>query len=66
MKRGHRKPRCPPCVDESTRDALSYSNNIVSQFGLGCNRKFVDGKEKTGTAPFKLNRERSLRNGYES
>ena len=44
----------PPCVDESTCDALSYGNNIVSQFGLGCNRKFVDGKEKTGAAPFKL------------
>lgn len=42
------------------------SNSIQNQFGLGCNRKFVDGKEKTGAAPFKLNRERSLRNGYES
>ena len=43
----------PPCVDESTSDALSCGNHIVSQSRVECNTKFVGGKEKTGAAPFK-------------
>lgn len=54
MKRGAPKTPAPPCVDESTRDALSCSDNIVSQFRVKCNRKFVDRKEKAGVAPFRL------------